>query len=72
VRTGYSDQTFKHILAPVWLLSYTYRRKSYQCAMNGVTGAIGGEYPKSPWKIAFLVLAIFVGVLVFMSFAGQR
>jgi len=72
VRTGYSDQTFKHILAPVWLLSYTYRRNAYQCAMNGATGAIGGEYPKSPWKIAFLVLAIFIGVLVFMSFAGQR
>ena len=23
--------------------------------MNGVTGAIRGEYPKSPWKIALLV-----------------
>ena len=24
VRADYSGQTFKHILAPVWLLSYTY------------------------------------------------
>ena len=29
----------------------------FQCVMNGVTGAIRGEYPKSPWKIALLVLA---------------
>jgi hypothetical protein len=72
VRPRYSDQTFKHILAPVWLLSYNYRRKSYQCAMNGTTGAIGGEYPKSPWKIALLVLAGFIAVLIVMSFAGGR
>jgi len=72
VRPDYSGQTFKHILAPVWLLSYTYGRSAYQCAMNGVTGAIAGEYPKSPWKIALLVLALVVGVLIFMSFAGQR
>jgi len=72
VEPRFSDQTFKHILAPVWLLSYNYRRKSFQCVMNGATGAIQGEYPKSPWKIALLVLAVFVGVLVFLSFAGQR
>ena len=72
VRPDYSGQTFKHILAPVWLLSYTYGRSAYQCAMNGVTGAIAGEYPKSPWKVALLVLALVVGVLIFMSFAGQR
>ena len=71
VQPRYSDQTFKHILAPVWLLSYTYRSKSWQCVINGATGAIGGEYPKSPWKIAFLVLALVIGVLIFMSFAGR-
>ena len=57
---------------PVWLLTYDYGRKSYQCVMNGVTGAIRGEYPKSPWKVALLVLAIFVGVLAFVSLAGRR
>ena len=68
----YSGQTFKHILAPVWLLSYTFGRNAYQCAMNGVTAAIEGEYPKSPWKIALLVLAILVAVVIVMSFAGGR
>ena len=72
VRSDYSRQTFKHILAPAWLLTYTYGARSFQCAMNGVTGAIAGEYPKSPWKIALLVLAVIVGVLIVMSFAGNR
>jgi hypothetical protein len=40
--------------------------------MNGVTGAIAGEYPKSPWKIALIVLALFVGVVIVLSFAGGR
>jgi hypothetical protein len=72
VRTDYGGQTFKHILAPVWLLSYTYGAKAYQCVMNGVTGAIDGEYPKSPWKIALLVLALFIGVLIVMSLGSGR
>ena len=34
----YRDQTFKHILVPVWLLTYTYGATSYQVVVNGVTG----------------------------------
>jgi Zn finger protein HypA/HybF involved in hydrogenase expression len=64
VRADYSGQTFKHILAPVWLLSYTYGSRVFQCAMNGVTGTIRGEYPKSPWKVALLVLAFAVVVAI--------
>ncbi len=71
VAADYSGQTFKHILAPVWFLTYTFGRRSYQCAMNGVTGAIAGEYPKSPWKIALVVLAIFVLVVIALSFSGR-
>jgi hypothetical protein len=69
VQADYSAQTFKHILAPVWLLSYTYGTRAFQCVMNGVTGTVRGEYPKSPWKVALLVVAILVGVLC--SCAGR-
>ena len=72
VRVDYGGQTFKHILAPVWLLSYNYGSKAYQCVMNGVTGAVRGEYPKSAWKVALIVLALFVGILIFMSLGGRR
>ena len=52
---------------PVWLLSYNFREKAYQVVVNGVTGGMAGEYPKSPWKIALLVLAaIIVGLTILM------
>ena len=37
-----------------------------------LTKTIRGEYPKSPWKIALLVLVIVVAVIVFMSIAGKH
>ena len=67
VDADYSKQTFKHVLAPVWLLSYTFGARRFQCVMNGVTGAVRGEYPKSPWKIALIVLAIVIVVIIVMS-----
>jgi hypothetical protein len=70
VRTAYANQTFKHILAPVWLMSYTYGARNFQCVQNGVTGAIQGESPKSPWKIAILVVVILVVVVIVMTAAG--
>ena len=71
VRADYSKQTFKHILAPLWLLTYTYGAKSFQCAMNGVTGSIAGEYPKSPWKIALLAIVVLIVVVIAMSLSGR-
>ena len=71
VSADYSAQTFKHILAPVWLLSYTYGARGFQCAMNGVTGTIRGEYPKSPWKVALLVLVILIVVALVLA-TGSR
>jgi DNA-directed RNA polymerase subunit RPC12/RpoP len=72
VRADYAAQTFKHILAPIWLLTYSYGPKAYQAVMNGFTGAIQGEYPKSWVKITLLVLAIIVVVLVVVSLGTHR
>jgi hypothetical protein len=64
VQANYSGQTFKHILAPVWLLSYTFGAKAFQAVMNGVSGAIEGEYPKSWIKVTLLVLGILIAVSI--------
>ena len=72
VHTAYARQTFKHILAPVWLMTYTYGARSFQCVQNGVTGAIQGEYPKSPWKIALVVLVLFIVIVAVLSVSGGR
>jgi len=71
VDADYAAQTFKHILAPVWFLSYTYGARVFQCVMNGVTGAIRGEYPKSPWKVALLALGALIVLWLVLSY-GPR
>jgi len=72
VSTDYSGQTFKHILAPIWLLTYDYHGKAFQVVINGYTGEIAGKYPKSFWKIFFLVVAILVVVGAVFFFSNQR
>jgi hypothetical protein len=67
----YSAQTFKHILVPVWLLSYTFGAKVFQVVVNGCTGVIAGKYPFSPWKIAFLVLLAIVVITTIVMFSQE-
>ena len=56
VRASYGGQTFKHILAPLWLATYTYRGRARQVVVNGVTGKVAGDRPWSWAKIAFAAL----------------
>lgn len=65
VNATFSHETFKHILVPIWLLTYMYLANGYQVVLNGVTEAIAGSRPWSWIKIALLVLLglIILGVL---------
>ena len=72
VRAMYSGQTFKHILAPIWLLTYNFRARSFQAIMNGVTGTIQGEYPKSWVKLALVGLALLIALIVALSLGTHR
>jgi hypothetical protein len=67
VASTYSHQTFKHVLLPVWLLTYDFRRQSYQVVVNGVTGAIAGERPWSWIKVLLAVLAALLVLFLFMT-----
>jgi DNA-directed RNA polymerase subunit RPC12/RpoP len=53
-----SDETFKHILLPVYVSAYVYKGKRYNFFVNGQTGIISGQRPYSFWKIFFFVLSI--------------
>ena len=68
----FSGQTFKHILVPVWLLTYNFGAKPFQVVINGVTGRIAGEYPKSFWKILFLVIAAIAAALLILWVLGDN
>ncbi|TAG23708.1 MAG: primosomal protein N' (replication factor Y) - superfamily II helicase [Rhodobacterales bacterium] len=58
IDTTWSDETFKHILLPVWMAAYKYNGKSYRFLVNGQTGEVQGERPWSIWKIAFAVILV--------------
>lgn len=71
IHPSFSGQTFKHILVPVWVLAYVYGGQPYQVLVNGRTGRMAGQYPKSAWKIALLILAILiVAIVVIMVMAN--
>jgi len=57
IDTNVSQQTFKHILLPIWLAAYKYRGKTYRFVVNGRSGTVQGERPFSTAKIAIAVIA---------------
>jgi len=71
VSTQLSNQTFKHILLPLWICAYVYNGKAYRFLVNGQTGQIVGERPKSAWKIALLVIAFILLVLFFYAISKK-
>lgn len=68
VRSHYQGRTFKHILVPVWLVSYAYGRRNFQILVNGHTGKIAGKRPYSAVKIFFAALAALIGLGIAMYF----
>lgn len=72
VDADYSGQTFKHILVPIWLLTYTYGARTFQVVTNGYTGAVAGDYPKSWIKITLLVIAVIITGLIVLLFAYSK
>jgi hypothetical protein len=66
VHATFSDQTFKHILAPVWLLTYIYGARGFQVVVNGVTGRISGS---RPWSWIKVTLLIVLAVIILLTLA---
>lgn len=69
INTHHANETFKHVLLPVWTAAYKYAGKSYRFLINGQTGEVQGERPYSWWKIGFAVLAAaaIIGAAIFLS-----
>jgi rubrerythrin len=66
IKTAHHAIKFKHILLPVWSMTYRYKGKVYTLVVNGATGKVAGNRPYSAWKIAFAVIlgAIAAGIAV--------
>lgn len=70
----YRDETYKHILIPVYSTAFTYANKNYTVLVNGQTGKIKGSYPKSPVKIGIIVaiIAAIVALLIALNMKGNN
>ena len=64
-----TEETFKHILLPVYVSAYRYKGRDYAFYVNGQTAAISGTRPYSFWKIFFLVLLVVLVVVIITIFA---
>ena len=64
--TQYNDLMFKLLLLPIWISAFTFNGKLYQFVVNGRTGQVIGEYPKSKSKIIRLILTIIAIIAVLL------
>lgn len=73
IAPDYRDETYKHILIPVYSTAFTYANKNYTVLVNGQTGKIKGSYPKSPVKIGIIVaiIAAIVALLIALNMKGN-
>lgn len=65
-----SEETFKHILLPVYVSAYRYKGKEYNFFINGENGQISGSRPYSFWKIFLAVSAVVLLIALFVYFGG--
>ncbi len=69
INVSYGNLTYKYLLLPVWLSTYTYKGKVYKFMVNGRTGRVSGKYPISPLRVAIAVLLglCVVGLFVWLA-----
>lgn len=65
INTTFLNNKYAYVLVPVYFIDIKYKNKIYHTYLNGQTGKLGKNLPKSGVKIIFLVLGI---ILFFASF----
>jgi hypothetical protein len=72
VNTQYSARTFKHILVPIWLVTYTFGAKNFQVLVNGYTGETAGDRPISWPKVFFYIVLPSIVLLILIAITQMR
>jgi DNA-directed RNA polymerase subunit RPC12/RpoP len=70
VRNEISDVRWKHVLLPVWTLTYRYGGKPYTVLVHGQTGLVRGRAPLSWIKIAAAASAVIAAALIVLAIAA--
>ncbi|MEG1773111.1 MAG: hypothetical protein RRY79_04420 [Clostridia bacterium] len=61
IHSSYFNVKYKNMLLPIWTSAYMYQTKIYNFMINGQTGRVSGQYPKSGAKIT---ATVFAGALI--------
>lgn len=69
VRADFQEETYKHVLFPVYTTAYSYKGKQYHVLINGQSGNVKGDYPKSPIKIAGIIISVLLALLLLFWFS---
>jgi DNA-directed RNA polymerase subunit RPC12/RpoP len=73
--TRWSGVTFTHVLLPLWVGSYRYRRRVYRVVINGQSGKVAGAKPGDAWKVfgisasAFATLFLIILLFLYLAFS---
>jgi hypothetical protein len=71
VSTSLEDVTARLLFLPVWLAAFYYKDKVYRFVVNGQTGKVTGEAPVSYAKVAMVVGAVVVAILLVVALASM-
>ncbi|MBK6316284.1 MAG: hypothetical protein IPF53_18845 [Blastocatellia bacterium] len=71
VSTALEDVAAKMIFLPVWLAAFAYKQKVYRFVVNGQTGKVTGEAPMSYLKVALVVGAVALVVLLIIAIVAM-
>ncbi len=73
ISTHYDNIKYKYVLIPVWFGLFKHKNKLYRFLVNGENGKISAKYPKSVWKILFVIglcIAVFIAFLLLVKYYG--
>lgn len=56
MNTTYSNITYKYLMLPIYISSFTYKGKIYQFMVNGQSGKVGGKSPISAIRVIIAIL----------------
>lgn len=69
--TTYKDTKYNYLYVPVWVNYYKYKDKIYHSFINGITGKVSGDAPKSFWKRFFAFLGA-ISIFILLYFLTQH
>jgi DNA-directed RNA polymerase subunit RPC12/RpoP len=58
------------VLLPMWIMAYRYRERVFRLLVNGQTGKVTGQAPRSWWKLLLIPAAALAVLLTALMCAG--